>query len=405
MNKWKKAGMIIGTGMLLFFSGSAASGANVMLYHQEESIQENNIEGTMVSVSVEIPGNDTVAEAINESLTETINGPQQEVLQYLRDSAAEGVVYGPYSMESSLADYYSDDRVFSVKISSASYAGGVHGWVDFYTANYRLSDGAFLTFDSILTGSEARGQFANLLEEAWFESDLVQELLSVDAYSSEDMRSTARLAADYIDQDAWAFCPDGIKIDYPGGSYLFYAAGPFDVVIPYERLHGVVQENYLPGTNGTAQDTSSGSFQDSASPRNEASPTAVLNTYQLIRTDLSWEKASEDARQRGGHLAVITSQEEQAEVEKLLQNSDVHTVWLGGQRSQGSFAWVTGEAFSWKNWAKGEPNNETGDENYLDMYKNSEDKWGWNDVPGDIAQYYSGRMGYILEIEMASLGQ
>ena len=230
---------------------------------------------------------------------------------------------------------------------------------------------------------------------------MITQLLSAGSYTVDEICEMARRSDDNIDSNAWTFCESGLRVNYPAGDYVFYAAGPLEIEIPYEWLSGVVKTDYLPSGLGNNETTQPGLADFSG----QSAGNRVLNTYTIIRSDMSWQKASEDAKKRGGHLATITSKEEQDEIERLLNQTDLHTVWLGGQRSGGGFTWVTGEEFSWTNWAKGEPNNDTGDENYMDMYKNTSDVWGWNDVPGDISQYYSGRMGYVLEIELASQGQ
>ena len=126
-----------------------------------------------------------------------------------------------------------------------------------------------------------------------------------------------------------------------------------------------------------------------------------ISTYEVVIADVTWEEAKSQAEAKGGHLAVITSEEEQKEIEnRINQFNSLHTVWLGALISEGSFAWINGEEFSYTNWASGEPNNETGDEIYLDMYEVN-DIWRWNDVPNDIQKYYTGRMGYVIEWEIA----
>ena len=57
---------------------------------------------------------------------------------------------------------------------------------------------------------------------------------------------------------------------------------------------------------------------------------------------------------------------------------------------------MSGEPWDYTNWAEGEPNNETGSESYLMMYR-SDGKWGWNDAEVSVSEYYQGHMGYIIE--------
>ena len=68
---------------------------------------------------------------------------------------------------------------------------------------------------------------------------------------------------------------------------------------------------------------------------------------------------------------VITSEAENIVAEKLIQNGDHDTYWLGAtdKNWEGAWKWVTGEDFSWTNWQSGQPDNSTNSdevgENYL----------------------------------------
>jgi hypothetical protein len=118
-----------------------------------------------------------------------------------------------------------------------------------------------------------------------------------------------------------------------------------------------------------------------------AQPTSLKSTYQLIDGLFTWQQAQADAIKRGGHLAVITTPEEQAAVVSIgIYNES----WLGGTDSniEGQWEWVTGEPFTYTNWNGGEPNNLQG-ENYLSITVQGSG-YLWNDI--------SSPRGYILEI-------
>lgn len=78
-------------------------------------------------------------------------------------------------------------------------------------------------------------------------------------------------------------------------------------------------------------------------------------------------------------------------------DGDAH-FWLGGRdvASEGNWAWITGEAWTYSNWNAGEPNGGTG-ENYLAL--DARGTWKWNDVPNDIEDVYGGTFayGYVIE--------
>lgn len=132
----------------------------------------------------------------------------------------------------------------------------------------------------------------------------------------------------------------------------------------------------------------------------ETETKSLRHEYEAVMADVSWTEAKLLAEERGGHLVTISDAQEQKLVEDLIDEyEDLHTVWIGGKNMNNGYQWVNGEEFSYTNWGPGEPNNETGDEIYMDMYE-KDDIWYWNDVPNDISQYYSGKMGYVIEWEL-----
>lgn len=122
--------------------------------------------------------------------------------------------------------------------------------------------------------------------------------------------------------------------------------------------------------------------------------------YELVDADeFTWAEARADAETRSfagfqGHLATITSaQEHDFIVNNILIEGDV---WIGGFQPPGTaepaagFQWVTGEPFSYTNWADGEPNNAFGDgeEDALILRNFDGDGVFWNDYFDDAELYY-----------------
>jgi thiol-disulfide isomerase/thioredoxin len=89
--------------------------------------------------------------------------------------------------------------------------------------------------------------------------------------------------------------------------------------------------------------------------------------YQRIDVPMTWHEAKKYCEQLGGHLATATSAEEN----EFLYNQfgRDHVCWLGAtdEEAEGTWKWVTGEAWDFENWHSGEPsNNGNGSpENYL----------------------------------------
>ncbi|MCI9004133.1 MAG: hypothetical protein HFH39_02605 [Lachnospiraceae bacterium] len=87
------------------------------------------------------------------------------------------------------------------------------------------------------------------------------------------------------------------------------------------------------------------------------------NKYCLYNDCLSWDEAKEKCEKLGGHLVTITSKEEQEAIAGLLQGQKRNAYWIGGKNDVESI-WVTGEGFSYTNWAEGEPNGYNGENRY-----------------------------------------
>ena len=63
-----------------------------------------------------------------------------------------------------------------------------------------------------------------------------------------------------------------------------------------------------------------------------------------------------------------------------------HLCWLGGtdEANEGTWQWITGEAWGYGNWATGEPNDACGGEDYLHIYYDMDT---WNDMEVDKEKF------------------
>ncbi len=92
------------------------------------------------------------------------------------------------------------------------------------------------------------------------------------------------------------------------------------------------------------------------------------NQYSLVNHSMSWSAANLYCEKRGAHLATITSAaENQAIVSLIASKGAKKEYWLGGVRGDDHWQWITGEAFSYTNWASGEPTDFGPDENRLSI--------------------------------------
>lgn len=105
----------------------------------------------------------------------------------------------------------------------------------------------------------------------------------------------------------------------------------------------------------------------------------------------SWTAAEAEAVALGGHLVSITSAAEQNFiVATFLSGANQNRIyWIGLNDTavEGQFAWSSGEAVSYTNWQRGEPNNFRGAEDYCainwhyTMGHPGAVRGAWNDAP------------------------
>ncbi len=105
------------------------------------------------------------------------------------------------------------------------------------------------------------------------------------------------------------------------------------------------------------------------------------HTYCVFDLHSDWKTAKEYCESLGGHLATITSKEENDFLYGFMKESGYQDAFFGftDEVEEGNWQWVTGESVSYTNWKDGEPNNDQGSENYAMFYHNYTDQWNdWN---------------------------
>ena len=112
--------------------------------------------------------------------------------------------------------------------------------------------------------------------------------------------------------------------------------------------------------------------------------------YMLYNDSASYNAAQQKCIERGGHLATLSSAEEDSFVFNYIKGKNVSSAYFGlsDEKKEGTWEWVTGEPVNYTNWASGEPNSESSAEDYaMYYYKFSTGKW--NDGRGpEVGSYY-----------------
>ena len=123
------------------------------------------------------------------------------------------------------------------------------------------------------------------------------------------------------------------------------------------------------------------------------------NRFEVFPLAMTWENAKVYCEERGGHLATITSRQEETRVLDLLDEQGMKAAWIGANNRNSSrgFSWITGERFAYAAWAPNEPNNAGGNEYYLMLQKRG-DVWTWNDSRDDGLTVVGGdAVGFVCE--------
>ena len=142
------------------------------------------------------------------------------------------------------------------------------------------------------------------------------------------------------------------------------------------------------------------------------------NYYEALSVVNTWTVAHDLAASSlylgiQGHLATITSREENDFILEMVLPKAYYGYWIGGMQIGGpeplaGWRWITDEPWNFSNWDTNEPNDARGSENFLQIYS----KWEgpvsgrrlpgtWNDHP---AQASFDSSGYVIEYSIPEPG-
>jgi len=124
------------------------------------------------------------------------------------------------------------------------------------------------------------------------------------------------------------------------------------------------------------------------------------HSYKFIPVKESWNKAKVIAKEMGGYLVSITSDEENKFVVSLIQRASIECqdknpeVWIGlnNDNEEKQWKWESGEKYEYNSWWEGEPNNWANSESSVVINKQSlispESVGKWNDKSSDFKTYF-----------------
>jgi len=104
--------------------------------------------------------------------------------------------------------------------------------------------------------------------------------------------------------------------------------------------------------------------------------------YYCSYAKVNWGKAERIAQENGGHLVSINTQEENDFIARRLIERNAY-IGLTDREDEGTFLWTTGELSDYRQWKRGQPDNE-GNEDFVEM-----DAQGyWYDVDGRVKREF-----------------
>ena len=122
--------------------------------------------------------------------------------------------------------------------------------------------------------------------------------------------------------------------------------------------------------------------------------------YAVIESNqVGWNAASEDAELLGGHLATLTSPEENQFILPLVPSVFTNPgpgYWIGGRDFGSGWQWITGEPFLYSSWGDdtGNCNQQPDGRDAIDLYcVNGDGSLSWSDDFVD----WQGALGYVVE--------
>lgn len=118
---------------------------------------------------------------------------------------------------------------------------------------------------------------------------------------------------------------------------------------------------------------------DKTSPKSDVftAPDGTKHRYQIFKGVRTWKEAKVFCEVLGGHLATLTTAEENEFVYRFMRDCGYLTAYFGlsDEKRVGDWIWVTGEPFEYTNWHRGEPSR-SGRERYgMYFYKHTDGTW------------------------------
>lgn len=148
-----------------------------------------------------------------------------------------------------------DQGVLSLYGTQISYNGSPHPSHVSVSANYDLTTGNALYFGGILSEDYSAEQLCQLIEDA-----LEPQATALYSYYTEIVGE--RYSGDITSLENWYFSETGLCIYFSPYDIAPYSAGTILVELPYEKLNGILKDDYFPDERAVSGSIAACLFQD-----------------------------------------------------------------------------------------------------------------------------------------------
>ena len=296
--------------------------------------------------------------AVENNMAYELTVSETDATVYMSDiSASDSDRYTGNQGDSYIAPYNKDTTITG--ISSTNYTDGLGAWI-------------------------ARWNFKDEKSWAWNEYDIDGDFKKLTGYIDVGVTTYNTISYDTTIQ---FIGDDVILAEYSLNSSTQYPVNIDTDVSGVDVLKINVFDN-TETSGGTEFILGDIALHREDNADNEAKPDYSVhefngNQYAVIDESMTWTEAKAYCENLGGHLATITSEEEQAFIESIMEDATGYEAyWIGGYKDT-SWEWVTNETFIYTNWAPGEPNHD--DAEYLQIYSptNGYDIFRWDNTWND----------------------
>ncbi|XP_058603338.1 C-type lectin domain family 4 member E-like isoform X1 [Onychostoma macrolepis] len=106
-----------------------------------------------------------------------------------------------------------------------------------------------------------------------------------------------------------------------------------------------------------------------------------LDGLFVSKKAMSWSDSRKYCRDRGGDLVIINTEEKQRLMSSLVRLSERAWIGLSDRENEGNLTWVDNSTLKQGFWFEGEPNDEHGNEDCVEIMVFSSTLNNWNDLP------------------------